>query len=164
MAYFNYFPKISYDVRGKKNDLRLDTITNILIRNRKKLEVTDRGVFEEYFIQDGDRADILAFRFYNDSTLHWIIMYANYINNPYYDWPLTYFDLQKFIAKKYTTPTDTKHYEDADGYIVESDVAGATAISYSLYEERLNDLKRQIKIIKPEYVPQIIQEFKNLTE
>ena len=54
MAYFNYFPIIEYDVRGKKNNPRFDAITNALVRNRKKLEVTDRAVFEEYFIKDGE--------------------------------------------------------------------------------------------------------------
>ena len=162
MAYFNYFPIIEYDVRGKKNNPRFDAITNVLVRNRKKLEVTDRAVFEEYFIKDGDRADILAHQFYDDSTLHWIIMYANYITDPYYDWPLTYFDLQKFTAKKYTDINGDHHYEDADGYEVDSDAAGAVTISNSLYEERKNDLKRTINIIKEEYVSQIIAEFKNL--
>ena len=162
MAYFSYFPTISYDVRGKKNNIRLDVITNVLVRNRKKLDVTDRAVFEMYFIQDGDRPDTLAHQVYGDSTLHWIIMYANYITDPYYDWPLTYFDLQKFTAKKYTDINGDHHYEDADGYEVDSDAAGAVTISNSLYEERKNDLKRTINIIKEEYVSQIIAEFKNL--
>ena len=35
MAYFKYFPKIIYDVRSTKNKLRLDAVTNILVRVRK---------------------------------------------------------------------------------------------------------------------------------
>ena len=162
MAYFKYFPEIVYDVRGKKDDLRLDFITNILVRVRKKLEITNAAIFEQYFVRDGDRADTLAYQFYDDSTLHWIILYANYMTNPYYDWPMTYFDLQKFIAKKYANPNGIHHYEDANGYEVDSDVPGATAITNSIYEETLNDEKRTINIIRPEYVPQIVREFKKL--
>ncbi len=162
MAYFKYFPEIVYDVRGKKDDLRLDFITNILVRVRKKLEITNAAIFEQYFVRDGDRADTLAYQFYDDSTLHWIILYANYMTNPYYDWPMTYYDLQKYIAKKYANPNGIHHYEDANGYEVDSDVPGATAITNSIYEETLNDEKRTINIIRPEYVPQIVREFKKL--
>ena len=162
MAYFNYFPQIAYDVRGKKDKLRISVITNVLVRNRKKLEITNVSLFEEYFVRDGDRADTLAFQFYNDSTLHWIIMYANYITNPYYDWPLTYFDLQKFIAKKYDNPNGVHHYEDANKYEVDADAPGATVITNLIYEEELNDEKRTINVIKPEYIQQIVKEFKQL--
>lgn len=172
MAYFNYFPTTVYDVRGDKNNIRIDRITNVLVRARKKLEITNVALFEQYFIQDGDRADTLAYQRYGDSTLHWIIMYANYMTNPYYDWPLTYFDLQKFVAKKYPDNVNgVHHYEDDDGNEVQEPgtleapgvtAGGATTITNFLYEERLNDEKRTIDIIRAEYVPQIIQEFKKL--
>jgi hypothetical protein len=174
MAYFNYFPKIVYDVRGVKNDVRIERITNVLVRARKKLEISNAALFEQYFIQDGDRADTLAYQYYGDSTLHWLIMYANYMTNPYYDWPLTYFDLQKFIAKKYTEINGVHHYENSKGDEVQEPgtpitpgvplvLAGnATIVTNFLYEERLNDKKRIINMIRSEYVSQIIKEFKKL--
>jgi hypothetical protein len=162
MAYFEYFPTIGYDVRGEKNTRRVQAITNVLIRVRKKMDVINSAFFEQYFINDGDRADILAHQFYNDSTLHWVIMYANYMTNPYYDWPLPYFDLQKFVAKKYADINGVHHYEDTDGYEVDSDVAGATAVTNFVYEETMNDLKRPINIIRAEYLPQILKEFKTI--
>ena len=174
MAYFNYFPKIAYDVRGDKNNIRIERITNVLARVRKKLEITNAGLFEQYFIKDSDRADTIAHQYYGDSTLHWLIMYANYMTNPYYDWPLTYFDLQKFVAKKYTDINGVHHYENSDGDEVQEPgtpiglgvppvLAGnATAVTNFMYEERLNDKKRIINIIRVEYVAQIVQEFKKL--
>jgi hypothetical protein len=171
MAYFNYFPSISYDVRGDKNQVRIDRITNVLVRARKKLEITNAGLFERYFIRDGDRADTLAHQFYGDSTLHWVIMYANYMTNPYYDWPLPYFDLNKYIAKKYDNINGIHHYEDSDGNEVQEPgtleapgvtASGGIAITNFVYEERLNDNKRTIDIISSKYVPRIIQEFKKL--
>jgi hypothetical protein len=163
MAYFDYFPTIGYDVRGEKNNVRVQAITNVLVRIRKKINVINASLFEQYFINDGDRADILAHQFYGDSTLHWVIMYANYMTNPYYDWPLPYFDLQKFVAKKYPDNINgIHHYEDADGYEVDSDASGATAVTNFIYEETLNDSKRSINIIRGEYLPQVLQEFKTL--
>ena len=160
MAYFEYFPTIGYDVRGEKNNKRVQAITNVLVRIRKKLNVVNSAFFDQYFISDGDRADTIAHQVYGDSELHWVVMYANYMTNPYYDWPLTYFDLQKFVAKKYTDINGVHHYEDTDGYEVDSDASGATAITNFVYEETLNDKKRTINIIREEYLQQIINEFK----
>ena len=162
MAYFDYFPVIGYDVRGEKTNSRVQGITNVLIRVRKKLNVLNSSFFEQYFIGDGDRADTLAHMIYGDSTLHWVIMYANYITNPYYDWPLPYFDLQKFVAKKYPSNINgIHHHEDSDGYQVDSTESGAKAVTNFVYEETLNDAKRSINIIRAEYIPQIINEFKS---
>ena len=161
MAYFDYFPTIGYDVRGEKNNSRVQAITNVLVRIRKKLNVVNSAFFEQYFISDGDRADTIAHQMYDDSTLHWVVLYANYMTNPYYDWPLPYFDLQKFVAKKYPDNINgIHHYEDADGYEVDSDASGATAVTNFVYEESLNDSKRTINIIRGEYLPQILEEFK----
>ena len=161
MAYFEYFPVIGYDVRGEKNNSRVQAITNVLVRIRKKLNVVNSAFFEQYFISDGDRADTIAHQMYDDSTLHWVVLYANYMTNPYYDWPLPYFDLQKFVAKKYPDNINgIHHYEDADKYVVDSTASGATAVTNFLYEETLNDEKRTINIIRAEYIPQILEEFK----
>ena len=162
MAYFSYFPIIGYDVRGTKNDENVQTITNILTRVRKKLEIVNHAFFEQYSVMDGDTPESLAHQVYNDSELHWIIMYGNYMTNPYYDWPLSYRDLQKFVTKKYADINGVHHYEDADKYEVDSTASGATAITNFVYEETLNDAKRSINIIEPEYTQQIISEFKKI--
>ena len=120
MAYFNYFPSISYDVRGDKKNPRVQAITNVLQRVRKKMNVINSAFFEQYFITDGDKPETLAHMIYGDSTLHWVIMYANYMTNPYYDWPQTYYDLQKFVAKKYPDNVNGIHHcEDELGYTVD---------------------------------------------
>ena len=169
MAYFNYFPTIGYDVRGIKSQTRIDAITNVLVRVRKKLNVTNSALFEQFFVSDGDKPEILAHQIYDDSTLHWIILYANYMTNPFYDWPLTYFDLQKFVAIKYPDNANgVHHYEDEDGFEVDNpenrptDAIYPKIITNFLYEEKKNDENRNINIIKREYVNQVIQEFKSL--
>jgi len=162
MAYFNYFPTIGYDVRGDKNNVRIQSITNLLTRTRKKLEVTNNNFFDKYFVKDGDRPDILAHKFYGDSDLHWIILYANYMTNPWYDWPMSYFDLQKYVAKKYDDVNGIHHYIDEDGYEVDSTAANATAITNFVYEEAKNDESRSINIPKVIYTQQIINELKDI--
>ena len=165
MAYFTYFKTIGYDIKGIEGKLQLNAITNVLQRVRLKADfINDLSFFSEYFVQDGQTPESLAYDIYGNSELHWVIMYAQNITNPYYDWPLIYFDLNKFIDKKYGTngATNVHHYEDSDGYEVDSTAAGATAITNFVYEERLNDKKRNISIIKPEFVDAIVKEFKGL--
>ena len=84
MAYFRYFPRIAYDVRGVENNEQFDHVTNLLARVLVKChgwKDTDgssyealEGVcdFEKHIIRDGETPEILADRFYSDSELHWI--------------------------------------------------------------------------------------------
>ncbi len=165
MAYFRYFNKINYDVRGIKNNVNVDVITNLLQRVRLKLNfIQNQAFFAQHQIVDGETPEFLAYKYYGDTELHWIILYSQQATNPYYDWPLTYFDLQKFVNKKYGVANinDTHHYEDADKYEVDSTASGATAVTNFIHEETLNDAKRTINIIKPEYTQQIISEFKKI--
>jgi len=164
MAYFKYFPTIRYDVRGTKNSRSVQLVTDILKRVRKRLDIVNRAYFEQYFVKDGDTPESLSHQVYSDSTLHWIILYGNYMTNPYYDWPLRYYDLKKFVIKKYgeANINDTHHYEDADGYEVDSTASGATAVTNFVYEETLNDAKRTINVIKSEYTQEIVSEFKKI--
>ena len=87
MAYFRYYPKIVYDIRGIEDDKRNDFVTNILARVLVKCHGwadVDGSAhealiavceFEKHIIMDGERPEILAHRFYGDSELHWMILY-----------------------------------------------------------------------------------------
>ena len=165
MAYFRYFNKIGYDVRGVKNNVNIDVITNILERVRLKLNfIQSQAFFAQHFIIDGETPEFLAYKYYGNTELHWIILYSQQATNPYYDWPLTYFDLKKFVDKKYGVANINAihHYEDADGYEVDSTAAGATSVTNFIYEETLNDAKRNLTIIRSEYVSNVVKEFKKL--
>ena len=165
MAYFKYFNKINYNVRGVKNNVNFDVITNILERVRLKLNfIQNQAFFAQHQIIDGETPEFLAYSYYGDTELHWIILYSQQATNPYYDWPLTYFDLKKFVNKKYGVANINAihHYEDADGYEVDSTATGATSVTNFIHEETLNDAKRNLTVIRPEYVSNVVNEFKKL--
>jgi hypothetical protein len=165
MAYFKYFDTIDYDVRGIKNKPTIDNITNILKRVRMKVDfVKYQSFFAMHTIIDGETPEYLAHEYYGDAELHWVVLYAQQMTNPYYDWPLRYYDLKKFVAKKYGTANINAlhHYEDADKFQVDSDAAGALAVTNFIYEETLNDAKRNINLVRPEFVPEIVTELKLL--
>ena len=176
MAYFRYYPKIAYDVRGIENNEQYDAITNLLSRVLVKCHgwadidgsaheaLVGICHYQKYLIRDGDRPDTLAHQFYGDSELHWLFFYANgsKLLNPYYDWPLTQYDLNKFVDKKYANINAIQHYVDADGYEVDSDAAGATSVTNWIYEETRNDAKRPIRVLQASMVGAVVDEFKRL--
>ena len=177
MAYFTYFPKIYYDVRGVKNQTRHDAVTNIMSRVIVKANswkqsddqtnelVQAANGFEKYVVTDGDRPDTLAHQFYDDSTLHWVILYANgaSMQQPWYDWPMTQYDLTKFVAKKYGSGNlNATHHYSSGGFQVDSDATGATIVTNFGHEQTLNDAKRPIRIIESQYVSLVVDEFKKL--
>jgi hypothetical protein len=53
------------------------------------------------------------------------------------------------------------YWLNADGYKVSSDHPGAVSVSGAQEEERLNDVKRRIKIISPQLVNTILKNFKD---
>jgi hypothetical protein len=54
------------------------------------------------------------------------------------------------------------HYEDSNGYIVDSTSAGVSSITNYQYEELLNESKRRIKVVPKGIIEQIITEFKKI--
>ena len=177
MAYFKHFPKMYYDVRGSETVAQRDIVTNILARVLVKSHgwanvdgsITETligaGYFVKHLIRDGDRPDTLAHQLYGDSELHWLLFFINgsRMLNPFYDWPLTQYDLKKFATKKYGDDINViHHYKDTDGYEVDSDAAGATSVTNWIYEEELNDSKRPIRVLQESMVGLVVDEFKSL--
>ena len=81
---------------------------------------------------------------------------------PFMTADLTYDDLQQ-ISRSGSIPYVTSYEEfEIDGKTIEVSVSGREVSMYD-YELKLNDDKRFIKIIKSEYYPEIMNEFKNLT-
>jgi hypothetical protein len=66
-------------------------------------------------LEDGDTPEILAEKIYGDSGVGWLIIYANNILDPQFDWPLDYRSFSKYIIGKYGSIENAKitphHYE-----------------------------------------------------
>ena len=113
--YFEYFPKVLYDINQyQRREYNLST--NILFRIRLIREVVrNASSYYQYTIKDGDKPEILAEKVYDDPEAHWIILYANDIIDPQYDWPLDQRSFNKHIIDKYGSiayaKTNFHHYE-----------------------------------------------------
>lgn len=114
--FFDKFPKIKYDMSNSRINPRYETVTNVFFRVAILKEVLNNiSSYYVYELDDGDTPEILAEKVYNDPGANWIIIYANKIFDPQFDWPLDYASFNKYIIGKYgsieAAKTTIHHYE-----------------------------------------------------
>ena len=176
MSYFNYFPLMAYDVKGDKNyKLVPDIIKRVKIRNAVK---NGSLLFHKYDVMYGERPEDIAFKYYDDAELHWVVLLTNNITDRYYEWPMTQPDFEDYLSDKYGAGSEDSvhHYELAqtsgpttssdDSHMLEvnSDTAGATTITNREYEEREQNKLRQIRLLDRTYLNQFVEEFERLIQ
>lgn len=156
------FPSMLYTLdNGVSAQVVQDIFRRVTLSDELK---SNNAFFDQYDIMEGETPEIVSQKFYRESQYHWIIMIANDIVDPRYDWPLTQPNLVDYCKSKYGSNNiySTHHYEDAQGYEVNSDHPSATAISNFEYEDKNNESKRRIKILKGEVVSEIVSNFETL--
>jgi len=171
VRYFEYFPTLEYSSTGT---IDTNLLTDITVRAKfKSLAKENAFIYYPYIIKEGQRPDILSHLYYGRSEYVWIILLANDIVDPLYEWPLNYFEFKSFIIDKYgsieSASTTTHHYELVDGgYEIDQTTYDATAVvdrkivtQYD-YETLLNEDKRQIRLLDSQYIVQITTEFERL--
>ena len=174
--YFHQFPKMLYDMGGKGYDsvLVTDIFRRVKARSKIQKNVT---MFDNYDIAEGEKPEDIAYKIYGDTDYFWVITLVNNIVNRYYDWPLEEYVFQQYVADKYDNAEDIHHYERIQdsgpqkgngpsdySHMIEcnSTDEGAGAVSNIEYERRLQDKKRQIRILLPAYLNAFEEEFVRL--
>ena len=179
--YFRPFPKIEYDIKKNKLPLLLTNVTaRYKIRDVLKSKV---AIYYDYIVKDGDRPDLIAYKYYDDETLDWLIYLVNDIIDPYYDWPLKQDAFEKYMRSLYgsTSVARATVYEyrkilndqsvlfdgtiiperyvvvDLNTYNGLATDARREVDAYEYYEE-LNNKKRQIKILDKRFATSIKSE------
>tara|TARA_R110000764_G_scaffold220078_1_gene308268 strand:- start:1123 stop:1740 length:618 start_codon:yes stop_codon:yes gene_type:complete len=141
--YFSYFPTTPHDITNENRTVKL---TNILRRFKVDSSLKDRAlVFYEYQIQEGDRPDTIAEKYYGSANYSWLVMHFNDINDVLRDFPLFGDNFQNFVAGKYgsvATAQSTIHeyrifcrHRDANG--VDTPAKKRTLIDGTIIEERV---------------------------
>ena len=174
MSYFNYFPLMAYDVKGDKNyKLVTEIIKRVKVRNAVKDGLV---IFDKYDVKYGENPEDVAFKYYDDAELHWVVLLVNNITDRYYDWPLTDPQFQLFLTDKYgagsedavhlyelaQTSGPTSSSDDSHMLEVNSDTENATTITNREYEERKQNQLRQIRLLDRRYLNQFVEEFEQL--
>ena len=174
MSYFDKFPLIVYDIKG---DNKFKLLPDILRRVKLRSNLQDGAVlFDKYDVKEGENPEDVAFKWFGSADLHWVILLTNNVTDRYYDWPLSQPDFAEFLTDKYgagnadgvhhyelvrssgkTTssgPSDYSHRVE-----VNSDETDAITVTNREYEERLQDQKRQIKLLSKSFLADFIEEF-----
>ena len=120
-------------------------------------------MFDLYDIQEGDTPEKIAEKVYGNPEYHWIIMLVNERYDYLSDFPLSQVELQNYVEKKYGSNIfGIHHYEDENGFVVDSSYPNANPITNDLYETIQNESKRTIKIVSHSVIEQILTEFKKI--
>ena len=99
--YLQYFPRIYYDSERKKLS-NYQIVTDITFRLGIVKEIlTNISSYYFYTIKDGETPEIIAENIYGDPEAHWLILYANEIYDPQYDWPLSPKAFRNYLVNKY---------------------------------------------------------------
>ena len=183
--YFRQVPDFQY-VSRLPNATISDYITvkNLFKRGKLKENVAaDATLFTKYQVRGDDRPDNVAFKFYGDENLDWLVMLSNNILNLQNEWPLLQAEFDRYLIDKYETYeklNEVHHYETIEvksstgvvivpaGLTVDSDYSVTyfdwiaelevtennivTPITNLEYEEKLDDEKRNIFLLKQEYI------------
>jgi len=167
-------------------------VKNIFKRSKLRTDIDQAiTAFNYYYVEQGMRPDMVAKSLYDDSELDWVILTANNITNIRDQWPLEHNDLHEYMLDKYGSEANISgihHYETrkiVDEYNrvvipagLEVDVNFSfkyknysnsivtvnpvSAITNYQYEVKLNDEKRRIKVLKPQFVSLFLSDHKNI--
>lgn len=168
MSFFRAFPKIKYDVKG---DGVYYTMTNLMRRIKIQDKVKENTIaFDFYDVQDGDTPEIVAYYYYQDVKLHWLVLLANNIIDVYTQWPMSVPRFEQYVYEKYDDVNAIHHYEiyqtsgDTTQIIQLPNNVGypnAIPVTNFVYEDNLQKERAKIRLIRPEYTEQIVREFEN---
>lgn len=180
--YFSYLPNTQYKIDGLGANQK-ETVTDITRRFKIVQLLNSReAIYYDYNCQDGDRPDIVAEKFYGDSRLDWIVLLPNEIHDRYFQWVMSQRDFEAFVKKKYGSLAQAQaqvhHYEQIisasqvlnDGTVIPERKVIVDETTYnslginsrrlvSAYDEedRRNESHRQIKLIEPGFVSDIVR-------
>ena len=176
MSYFSKFPLTTYDIKG--NDIR-KLLPDILRRVKLRSVIKSGGMlFDKYDVKEGEKPEDIAFKWFGDPELHWVILMTNNVTDRYYGWPMNQVQFAEYITDKYGDNVDAVHHYEITkdsgrttsngpsdySHLVEvnSDTANAISISNRQYEEREQDKKRQIQLLNKSFLGDFIAEFDKL--
>jgi len=193
-AYFRQLPNLNYPSLKNDRTSAYDyqVVKNIfkraVIRNDIFDEVT---AFTKYSVVGDERPDNVADNFYNDSTLDWVVLTTNNIVHVRDEWPMGNQDFLTYLNGKYTEAqlANIHHYEtkvirDSNGKLIQPsgltvpadhsisfvdngvlrEESSLTSFTFLEHETNINDNKRNINVLRSEYLNFFLESFEEIME
>ena len=193
-SYFRQLPDLDYPSlsNDRKSAYDYQVVKNIFKRAVLRDDIFDEVVaFTKYSVVGDERPDQVAFDFYGDSGLDWVVLTTNNIIHVRDEWPMGNQDFLTYLNGKYTDQelSNIHHYEtdllrDSQGKLIQPkglNVPGdysisfldngvlrteskITSFTFLEHETNLNDDKRNINILKQEYLSLFLDNFADIME
>ena len=193
MAYFEYLPDVQVRTSSyRTNNVDPYKLAKNIFRRIKIRENLDDIIlgFNQYTIKNNQRPDQVALDVYGTMSYDWVVLLTNNIINLYDEWPMSEDELERYIESEYEEDAGSVHHwvtqkiTDTrgrtllrDGRIVSEDFSytrpDGTAIpkedlvrpiSVYDYESEKNDQKRNIYLLRKEYINGFVEEFSDLVQ
>ena len=193
-SYFRQLPELDYPslANDRKSAFDYQTVKNIFKRAVIRNDIFDEVVaFTKYSVQGDERPDQVAYNFYRDVGLDWVVLTTNNIVHVRDEWPMGERDFLTYVNSKYTSEelSNIHHYEtklirDSRGRLIQPEgltvPAGhsvsfldngvlrtesqLTSFNFLENEINLNDAKRNINILKVEFLGLFLENFADIME
>lgn len=149
MKYFETLPLVvSVDQNNNQYALK-----NLVVRG----ELVDKlknnvNLFYNYSVQDGDTPEIVAHKYYGDQNRYWMVLMANNIFDPQWNWPLKSNEFTDYINDKYSAAaaesnldvlsytTSTVHHYEKLVTTLDSETLYQTVKNITIDEETYNSI------------------------
>lgn len=159
MKFFKRFP-LTWDKEAR-------VITNITKKILVSNKLRDTSVlYYKYKVQDGERLDSICHKLYSDESYQWVLVLINNWLDPRGDLPLTSDEFNSYLISKYGSvqiaQTTPHHYEDSDGEWVDAETTPNVVVYCDQWEERQNESKREITVVRREYIDEFNSELKRI--
>ena len=190
MGYFRELPNLLYPsfLPNKTSSLDFIEIKNLFRRAKLRDDLQNNfTVFEKYEIPMGLRPDTVAEELYGSDELDWVVLTVAGILNVRNEWPLSDRDLYEYSLNKYgeslnsTRFFETKETKDSNGRLIlpkgkvvdsnftipkpgepTATLNPVVGISNYEYETRINDEKRNIFVLREQYLQQFLNDMREL--
>ena len=193
-AYFRQLPNLDYPSLKNDRTSAYDyqVVKNIFKRAIIRDDIFDEATaFTKYSVIGDERPDQVAAGFYNDSTLDWVVLTTNNIFHVRDEWPMGNQDFLTYLNEKYTTEelSNIHHYEtklirDSSGKLIQPvgltvpaghsisfldngvlrEESSLTSFTFLEHETNVNDNKRNINVLRSEYLNFFLESFEEIME
>jgi hypothetical protein len=101
--YFTNYPTIEY--QGKQ-------IRDITKRSKIRNEIlSDPLIFLPFTVRDGEKPETIAQLYYGSVDDTWLVLFANNMTDPYYDWPMSDEEFDQYFIDKYSELSGKTGYD-----------------------------------------------------
>ena len=191
-SYFRQVPRLDYPslANDRQSAYDFQTVKNLFKRAVMRDDIFNEVIaFEKYSVQGDERPDQVAYNFYEDSGLDWVILTTNNIIHVRDEWPMSNQDFLNYLNSKYTESelSNVHHYEtkiirDSRGRLIQPEglivpeghsvtfldngvlrtESSLTLVDVLNHETTLNDNKREINILRSEFLTIFLDDVKNI--